>query len=108
MFFFHFAMSLINKAIVPHTATIGVRDQWLGIELALGNELQRFLAVATVNAASLEGQILAVHIRQRQSLRLVVQRSTVTIAFGRTNSHEKMDKYAKSNYTFSSSAHASP
>ena len=67
-------MSLINKAIVPHTATIGVRDQWLGIELALGNELQRFLAVATVNAASLEGQILAVHIRQRQSLRLVVKR----------------------------------
>ena len=49
-----------------------MRDQRLGIELALGNEFERFLAVATVNAAGLEGQVLAVHIRQRQSLRLVV------------------------------------
>ena len=53
---------------------IGVRDQRLGIELALGNELQRFLAVATVNAAGLEGQVLTLHIGQRQSLRLVVKR----------------------------------
>jgi hypothetical protein len=30
---------------------IGVRDQRLGIELTLGNELQRFLAIASVNAA---------------------------------------------------------
>ena len=51
-----------------------MRDQRLGIELALGDELQRFLTVATVNAAGLEGQILAVHIRQRQGLRLVVKR----------------------------------
>ena len=51
-----------------------MRDQRLGIELALGNKLQRFLAVATVHAASLEGQIFAVHIGQRQSLCLVVKR----------------------------------
>ena len=50
-----------------------MRDQRLGIELALGNKLQRFLAIATVNAAGLEGQVLAVHIRQRQGLRLVVK-----------------------------------
>ena len=31
-----------------------MRDQRLGIELALGNELQRFLAIASVNAAGLE------------------------------------------------------
>ena len=49
-----------------------MRDQRLGIEFSIGNELQRFLAIAAVNAASLEGQVLAVHIRQRQSLRLVV------------------------------------
>ena len=51
-----------------------MRDQRLGIELALGNKLQRFLAVAAVNAAGLEGQIFAAHIRQRQSLRPVVKR----------------------------------
>ena len=47
---------------------IGIRDQRLGIELALGNELQRFLAITAVNAAGLEGQIFAVHIGQRQGL----------------------------------------
>jgi len=36
-----------------------MRDQGLGIELALGNKLQRFLAVAAVHAAGLEGQIVA-------------------------------------------------
>ena len=36
---------------------IGVRDQRLGIELALSNELQRFLAIVAVNAAGLEGHI---------------------------------------------------
>ena len=51
-----------------------MRDKWLGIELALSNEFQRFLAIATVNAAGLEGQILAVHIGQRQSLCLIVKR----------------------------------
>ena len=47
-----------------------MRDQQLGVELALGNELQRILAITAVNAAGLEGQILAVHIGQRQCLRL--------------------------------------
>ena len=51
-----------------------MRDQRLGIEFALGNELQSFLAIATINATGLEGQILAVHIGQRQGLRLVVKR----------------------------------
>ena len=52
---------------------IGMRDQRLGIKLAIGNEFQRLFAVATINAAGLECQILAVHIRQRQGLRLVVK-----------------------------------
>ena len=50
-----------------------MRDQQLGIELALGNELQRFFAITAVHATGLEGQILAVHIGQRQDLRLVVK-----------------------------------
>ena len=45
-----------------------MRDQRLGIELAFGNELQRFLATATAKVADLEGQILALQIGQRQSL----------------------------------------
>lgn len=55
-----------------------MRDQWLGIELALGNELQRFLAIATISATGLEGQILAVHIKQ--SLRLIFASCGANIA----------------------------
>lgn len=37
-----------------------MRDQRLSIEFALGNELQHFFAVATVNTAGLEDQFFAV------------------------------------------------
>ena len=46
-----------------------MRDQRLGIELAFGNEPQRFFAVTAVHAAGLEGQILAVHIRHFTQIR---------------------------------------
>ena len=51
-----------------------MRDQRLGVEFAIGNELQRLFAVAIVNAAGLEGQIFAVHIGEGKRLRLVVKR----------------------------------
>ena len=49
-------------------------DERLGIQLALCDEAQRFLAVAAIDTARLEGQIFAVHFRQRQGLRRVIQR----------------------------------
>ena len=36
---------------------IGMSDQRLGIELALGNEFKRFLTIATVNATGLDMQV---------------------------------------------------
>ena len=48
-------------------------DQRLGVELALGDELERFFAVAAVDAAGFEGQILAVHIGEGKCLRIVVE-----------------------------------
>ena len=42
-----------------------MRNQRLGIKLAIGNELQRFPTIATVNTTGLEGQILSVLIGQR-------------------------------------------
>ena len=48
-------------------------DERLGVQFPLRDETQRFLAVAAVHATGLEGEILAVHIRQRQDLGLVIQ-----------------------------------
>ena len=52
-----------------------MRDQRGGIQLARGNVPQDGRAVAAVHAASLERQVFAVHVGQRQHLRLVVQRN---------------------------------
>ena len=49
-------------------------DERFGIDPAFCNETQRFFTVAAVHAACLEGEIFAIHLRQRQDLRLVVQR----------------------------------
>ena len=43
-----------------------------GIYLALLYQLQDFLTVATIYSASLEGKVLAIHIRKRKHLRLVI------------------------------------
>ena len=63
-----------------------MRNQWLSIELALGNELQRFLAIATVNAAVLDVQIARANTCERDfdkrvlesklsdTLRLIIRR----------------------------------
>ena len=45
-------------------------DEWGGVNLALLNEAEDLLAVA---AASLEGKVLAIHIRKRKDLRLVIK-----------------------------------
>ena len=48
-------------------------DQQLCIKLAFGDQLQGFLAVAAIYAAGLEGEILAVHLRQGQGLGPVIK-----------------------------------
>ena len=44
-----------------------------GVNLAFGNQLHDFVAVAGIDAAGLEREILAVHPRQRQYLFLLVE-----------------------------------
>jgi len=48
--------------------------QGRGVDAALLDELQRLGAVAAVNAAGLECQVLAVHIGQRQRLDVIIAR----------------------------------
>ena len=70
------AVALVFKefvCLVDLRERIGVRDQRLGVELAVGDEFQRLVAIAAVDAAGLEGQVLAVHFGQRQGLRSVVK-----------------------------------
>lgn len=43
-----------------------------GVNLAFGNQLHDFVAVAGIHAASLKRQVLAIHPRQRQYLFLFV------------------------------------
>ena len=50
-----------------------VGDEWGGVDFALLDEAKHFLAVATVNAASLEGEVLAIHVGQGEHLWLVVE-----------------------------------
>lgn len=46
--------------------------EWCGVNLSLFYELQHLLTVAAVYTASLEREVLAVHVGQGQSLCLVV------------------------------------
>lgn len=46
--------------------------EWCGVNLSLFDKLQHLLTVAAVYAASLEREVLAVHVWQGQSLRLIV------------------------------------
>ena len=50
-----------------------VGDEWGGVDFALLDEAKHFLAVAAVNAASLEGEVLAIHVGQGEHLWLVVE-----------------------------------
>ena len=52
---------------------IAVGDQRGGINLACFDEGENFGAVAAVDAAGFEGQVFAVHIRQGQSLSLIIE-----------------------------------
>ena len=51
-----------------------MRDEWRGIDLPLRDEPHDLAALAAVHAARLEGEVLPVHIGERQHLRRVVQR----------------------------------
>ena len=50
-----------------------MRDERSSVNLSLLNQAKNFLAIASVDAACLEGEILAIHIGQRQKLWLVVK-----------------------------------
>ena len=52
---------------------ITVRDERSGIYLAFLNELKNLFAVTAVHTACLEGEVLAVHLRQRQHLWLIIE-----------------------------------
>lgn len=52
---------------------VGVGDQGKGVEPAGGNQPKDFRAIAAVDPAGLEGQVLAVHLGQWQQLRLAVK-----------------------------------
>ena len=48
-------------------------DKWFRIQSALCDQPQYFLTIAAVYTAGLEGEVLAVHLRQWQHLWLVVE-----------------------------------
>ena len=64
-------------------------DERFRIQSSLCDQPQCFLTIAAVYTAGLEGEVLAVHIRQRQCLSLVIKRTIVTIAFGLAHSHAR-------------------
>ena len=53
---------------------VAMRNQWRGVNLARLDKAQNLRTIAAVHAARFEDQILAVHLGQRQHLRLIVQR----------------------------------
>lgn len=50
-----------------------VRDERCGVYLTLLDELQDFLAITSIHTSRLEGEVLAVHLWQRQHLWLVIK-----------------------------------
>ena len=48
-------------------------DEGCSINLALGYEFQNFLAIAAIYASCLESEILAIHLRERQHLRFIIE-----------------------------------
>ncbi len=61
---------------VPDAAErVAVGYQMGGIDLAFGNQLHYFVAVAGIDGAGLEREVLAIHPRQRQYLSLLVERN---------------------------------
>ena len=52
-----------------------MRDQRLGVQLALRNKLQDLSAVTAIHTARFKCQIFAVHFRQRQYLAAIIQRN---------------------------------
>ena len=73
---FYYAVFLVFEDVVGFlNAAEGeaVGDEWGGVDFALLDEAKHFLAVATVNAARLEGEVLAIHVGQGEHLWLVVE-----------------------------------
>ena len=50
-----------------------MRDEWSGVNLSRFNQAKDFLAIASIHATGLEGEILAIHVWQRKNLRLVIK-----------------------------------
>ena len=50
-----------------------MRDERGGVNLSCFNKSKNFLAIATIHATSLKGEVLSVHLGQRKDLRLVVE-----------------------------------
>ena len=48
-------------------------DEGCSINLALGYEFQNFLAIAAIYASCLESEIFAIHLRERQNLRFIIE-----------------------------------
>ena len=49
-----------------------VRDERCCVDFALLDELQDFLSVTSIHTSCLEGEVLAVHLRQRQQLWFII------------------------------------
>ena len=52
---------------------VAVRNQWRRVNLTRLDEAQNLCTIAAVHATRFEGQILALHLREGQYLRLIVQ-----------------------------------
>ena len=50
-----------------------MRDEWSGVYPTLLYQAKNLLAVTTVHATGLEGQVLSIHVWQRQDLWLVIK-----------------------------------
>ena len=58
--------------VLDSAERVAVGYQMGGVNLAFGNQLHDFVAVAGIDTAGLERQVLAIHPRQRQYLFLFV------------------------------------
>ena len=73
--YFYDSIPLLLKEFVGFSypcKRITVRNERGGIYLAFLNELKNLFSVTAVHTACLEGEVLAVHVRERKYLRTVI------------------------------------
>ena len=73
--FYYAVFFVFEDAVGFRNAAEGeaVGDEWGGVYLSLLNKAEHLLAVATIHATCLEGEVLAVHLWQGQHLRFVIE-----------------------------------